>query len=334
MPFNVVKQPLIPAFFTLLVLLVVGLLRTTEPSLDSVTMDDGLRGAGLTLPALDRLLLVFQLRFPHLSHWIGGLLALYTGISLGRLTLRYNLYGTGTCLAISLYGVTLLGTMRSGEFFPAIVSSMLLMLAFKNYCLSYCNGFGFDRIFRGSLFISLLVLVYPAAAPLILLLFFVVRLFNRTTRELIVALAGLLFPIALLCYLNWALGGSLMAPLVNWYGAYMSGEWGGVVLHATLVEQIYCAVLLVVTLFSLALFRTNRYNVNTKARHILRLCGRLLLLTLCTFAMPAASTVSLALMAVPVTLLLPVLFIRVHQPLAQTLYPLLLAASVAALFVA
>lgn len=331
MPFNVAKQSLIPAFLSLLILVIIALCNTTE-SLVAGELRFGLTPEVLPIPSFGRWLQQFEGAHPILAHLIGAFLMLYTGTSLGRLTVRYNLYGTGTCLAIPIYGLAMLGAMQGGNYLTAIVCSTLLMLSIKNLCFSYRNGFGFDRIFRGALFLALLIWIAPAASPLVLLLTTVSKRFRRTTREMIVALCGLLLPIAVICYLNWALGGALIAPLRMWYAAFMEGSWGDAVLHATLKEQLFGGVMIALTLMGLALFSINSYNVNTKARHILQLCGRLLLLTLVTLAMPSASIATLALLSVPVTLLLPVLFIRIHQPIAQTLYPLLIVAAVASLF--
>lgn len=56
-------------------------------------------------------------------------------------------------------------------------------LAAKNYCRSYCNGYGFDAIFRASLYLGLLPLVYAPATPLVLILPLAILLFRRTFRE-------------------------------------------------------------------------------------------------------------------------------------------------------
>lgn len=331
MPLNVAKQSLIPAFLTLVVITTVALLTATEGSVVA-DLRPGLTPEVLPIPFWGAWLHNFQVAHPHISGWISGVLMLYTGASLGRLTVRYNLYGTGSCLAIALYGLAMIGTMRSGEYLTAVVTSMLLMLAVKNLCFSYRNGFGFDRIFRGAAYLTLLLLVEPAALPLLLLLPVVSNRFRRTTREMIVATAGLLLPIGALCYLNWALQGEFLAPLQLLYHIFMTGRWCGAPLAATLHEQIFFGVLMLVNLMALGLFGTNSYNVGIKARHILQLSSRMLFLAILTLLIPAASSATLALVVVPATLLMPMLFIRIHQPIARLLYLLLIVASLAFLF--
>ena len=62
------------------------------------------------------------------------------------------------------------GLAVGGDCLTTFAASALLALATKNFCRSYCNGFGFDAIFRASLYIGLLPLVATAAAPLLILL--------------------------------------------------------------------------------------------------------------------------------------------------------------------
>ena len=66
-----------------------------------------------------------------------------------------------------------------------------------------------------ALYLGLLPLVAPAALPLLLLLPLAVQLFRRTLRELTVALAGVLLPLFVLCYINWGVGGDFAAPLLE-----------------------------------------------------------------------------------------------------------------------
>lgn len=332
MQFSVARQPFVPAFLSLLLLTIVALSSATSGAVCG-DLYGGYAPERLPIPLFGVWLEHFQALHPTLARWIGGFLMIYTGASLGRLTLRYNLYGTGTCLAIPLYGLAMIGTIQSGQYLTDIVVSMLLMLSVKNLCMSYRNGFGFDRIFRSTLFFALLLMTEPATLPLLLLFPVAARRFRRTIRELIVALGGLLLPFAVLCYVNWGLGGELLAPLQVFVGMLTDGELGTALLNSTLIERIYLGTLIVLNLVAYALFRTNSYNVSIKARHILLLISALLLLTLLTAAFAPAVGVQIALLTIPTTLLVPVLFIRLHQPIAQTLYPLLVAGALAALFI-
>lgn len=319
MRFDLIKMPLIPAFLTLAVLLALGLWNlpaggsAAGPQLGFPP--EGLPPAPFG-PALD----AFAVRFPSFARILGALLLLFTGTSLGRLALRFNLYGISTCLSIPLYGALMLGALVGDGWFTAIVASTLTMLVLRNCCLAYRNGFAFDRLFRAALFLSLLLLTLPSAAPMLLLLPAAVIRFRRTGRELLAALGGLLLPAAALAYLNWAFGGSPAAPFeALWHGATQHA-WGAAALASTRFDRLCALLPALATLAALALFRGMRYTVGTRARHILYFTGRLFLLALLVWPMPGADAGALGLAAVPEAVLLPVLFLRIGRSPARALY--------------
>ena len=232
MKFDIARQPLVPAFLTLAALAVVAMWSAGGPAVSMAvqaghaagTVDIGRNAAGaLAVSSPGELLAQFQAAHPVWARWIAGLLMLFTGMSVGRLTVRYNLYSVGTCLAIPLYGAIACGLAVGGDCLTTFAASALLALATKNFCRSYCNGFGFDAIFRASLYIGLLPLVATAAAPLLILLPLAVMLFRRTLREVAVAVAGLLLPALTLCYVNWAAGGEFLAPVAEPGSAFIAG---------------------------------------------------------------------------------------------------------------
>ena len=232
MKFDIARQPLVPAFLTLAALAVVAMWSAGGPAVSTAvqaghaagTVDIGRNAAGaLAVSSPGELLAQFQAAHPVWARWIAGLLMLFTGMSVGRLTVRYNLYSVGTCLAIPLYGAIACGLAVGGDCLTTFAASALLALATKNFCRSYCNGFGFDAIFRASLYIGLLPLVATAAAPLLILLPLAVMLFRRTLREVAVAVAGLLLPALTLCYVNWAAGGEFLAQVAEPGSAFIAG---------------------------------------------------------------------------------------------------------------
>ena len=223
----------------------------------------------------------FEAHHPGGSRWIGGLLILFTGLCIGRLTARNNLYSVGTCLAIPLYGILLCG-IGDGAFLSSCAAPALLALATKNYARSFRNGFGFDAIFRASLYLGLLPLVAPAALPLLL--------FGR-----LLTCGPLPTPEALL----------------------------------PLPKLLFAGAAVVLGLLSTLFVFADRYAVGTKPRFILLFACITLILACGSLCSPAATAETVTLLAVPVTLLLPFLFVRVRRPIAAPLYAALLAVAVA-----
>ena len=210
MKFDIARQPLVPAFMTLFALAVAAMCAGI-PVPDTET-SGAVREA---LPLLGGQLARFQAAYPVWSKFAAGFMLLFAGMCTGRISIRYNLYTVGTCLPIPLYAIVACGIATGGNYLAGFAASMLLALATKNYCRAFCNGYGFDAIFRASLYLGLMPLIYAPALPLLLLLPLAVLLFRRTFREVVVATAGLLLPIFTACYVSWGSGAEFTAPLVT-----------------------------------------------------------------------------------------------------------------------
>ena len=318
MKFDIARQPLVPAFLTLAALAVVAMWNAGGPAVSMAvqaghaagTVDIGRNAAGaLAVSSPGELLAQFQAAHPVWARWIAGLLMLFTGMSVGRLTVRYNLYSVGTCLAIPLYGAIACGLAVGGDCLTTFAASALLALATKNFCRSYCNGFGFDAIFRASLYIGLLPLVATAAAPLLILLPLAVMLFRRTLREVAVAVAGLLLPALTLCYV-------------------IAGTPLSLFLSTPVQNLVLPGAVFLLDLTALLFFLSDIYALGTKPRLIFIFNISALLLTAAALCGPAATPATVALAAVPSAVLLPFMFVRIHRAIALPLYLLLLASAV------
>lgn len=331
MKFSVVRQSFLLAFVSLLALVVVAVYMAPA-GVAPADLRAGFSVEELPIAPLGEYLALFEASWPLLAKWIAGFLMLVAGATLARITIRYNLYAINTCLSLPLYGMVMCGAVMGDSVLTAVVGSLLMTWSVKNICLGYRNGFGFDRLFRGAMWLSILVLVNPTAAPLLVVLLFASMQFRRSTREQVVALCGLLLPPLTLCYLNWALGGDLYAPMVALYRLFLQGEWLELILTSATIDRLFFCVLSGATLMAALLFSVNSYALNTKARHVLNFICQIWLLSFSILLSPAASVDLLGLFAVPCTLLLPVLFIRIHYSIARILYPLLVAAAVVSLF--
>lgn len=208
MKFDIARQPLIPAFMTLFALAVAAMCA-------GIPVPDTSGAVREALPLLGGQLARFQAAYPVWSKFAAGFMLLFAGMCTGRISIRYNLYTVGTCLPIPLYAIVACGIATGGNYLAGFAASMLLALATKNYCRAFCNGYGFDAIFRASLYLGLMPLIYAPALPLLLLLPLAVLLFRRTFREVVVATAGLLLPIFTACYVSWGSGAEFTAPLVT-----------------------------------------------------------------------------------------------------------------------
>ena len=320
MKIDIARQPLVPAFVTLFALAVTAMWGGAGNGVSA--------GAPETMPLLGGALTRFQAAYPVWARLAAGFMILFTGMCTGRIAIRYNLYGVSTCLPIPLYAVVACGIFSGGNYLTAFAASMLLALAAKNYCRSYCNGFGFDAIFRASLYIGLLPLVATAAAPLLILLPLAVMLFRRTLREVAVAVAGLLLPALTLCYVNWAAGGEFLAQVAEPGSAFIAGTPLSLFLSTPVQNLVLPGAVFLLDLTALLFFLSDIYALGTKPRLIFIFNISALLLTAAALCGPAATPATVALAAVPSAVLLPFMFVRIHRAIALPLYLLLLASAV------
>ncbi len=331
MKFDIARQPLIPAFLTLAAL--------TAAAMWNIDVAQGLPPAAtpaadpafaITLPEAG--LRLFQTAHPLWSKWIAALLLLLAGTAIGRTGIRYNLYSVSTCLPIPLFGCLVSGVLLNDQFLAATLAAALLTLALKNYCRSFCNGFGFDAIFRASLYLGMLPLVDPAALPMLLMMPLAILLFRRTLREATVALAGLLLPGLLVAYINWGAGGSFTALFTHTAATFADGPLAGLFASLPLQELAVLGGMAVLDLLSGLFFLSDIYAVGTKARLIFIFIIGTLLLAALTLCGPAADAGTLSLLAVPSALMLPFMMVRTHAPVALLFYLLLLGGALGGVF--
>ncbi len=272
-------------------------------------------------------LTAFQVAHPSWSRLLSLFCMLYTGLSIGRLSVRYNLYAGNCYLAIPLFGMAACGMVCGPDYLVQYLSALLLTLSFKHFCLAFRNGYGFGGLFRASFYLGILALVSTPAIPLLLLLPLAVFLFRRTLRELAVALFGLLLPAFALCYIVWASGGDFGAPLADLFTAlYTHVGLPQDPSHATrtIFPLLLAGALLLLTLTALSIQLQHMYAVSQKARLILVFSICAFFLSLTTLLFPGAFAATAAFAAVPSALLLPIFFVRTQRDFSRVVYLLLL----------
>lgn len=332
MKFNIARQPLVPAFLTLAALTALAMwgIPTGGP-FNPESLSIPTHGQ-MAIPSIEELLAQFEGARPGWSRAIGALLMLFTGMSLGRLTLRYNLYSVGTCLAIPFYAALVTALAPNGNVLTPLLAATLLTLSVKNFARSYCNGYGFDALFRATLYLGILLLVMPATLPLIILLPIAIIRFHRTLREVAVALVGLLLPLFAFGYINWGAGGQLTAPGTLAVEALTNGSALTPVQSFGVEKLSAIGTVLLLDLAAIFFFLSDSYAAGNKPRAIFSFEIGVLILIVPTLLNPISTTGAILLLAVPSAVLIPFLVVRVHHLTALILYSILVAGSLVVLF--
>lgn len=274
MNFDISRQTLFPAALILLALAVCTIGVGTMPA-------GGGSGEALTA----RLLGDFMARHAVAGRSLLVVLALATGLTVGRTGIRYSLYPVKTCIGISLFGF--LGcAMAVGSDMPvAVVTAYCWARTLSHYLAALRNGYSFDRLFRGSMFLGAVPLLQPALTPLAAVLPLVLLLFKRTTREGIVASAGLLLVPLAAGYLCWACGlpfGEPLRPIVRAMHFDGTMPWTQLPLHTYPV----LGLTLLLVIYTLGCFVGDRHSTDNRKLVLIPLLFYLFLLCAALFALP------------------------------------------------
>lgn len=222
---DIARQPLVPAFLTLLVLggATAWSFAFADTSAAVVAADPAVGGLVLDMPA--RVVVDFQAARPGWARLLATLAFMLAALATGRMTLRHGLYGVSTCLAVPLAGLFMLGLLQGAGSLAVTTGALLLAYSTKNFARSFRNGYAFDALLRGGGYLGLLVVLFPATLPLAALLPFACLLFRRTLREAAVALFGAVLPLLLFAYVNWGPGGASPRRSRRWAGSSSATIW-------------------------------------------------------------------------------------------------------------
>jgi len=86
-------------------------------------------------------------------------------------------------------------------------------------------------------------------------------------------------------------------------------------------------VLLVMAMCAVTLIISDKYSLKVKARVAMRFNALMLLLLVGMFLLPSCTATQFALLAVPASMMLPLIFVRMGVGFTETLYRLLLLAA-------
>ena len=175
-------------------------------------------------------------------------------------------------------------------------------------------------------------LLVPAALPLYLLLPFAVLLFRRTVRETLVAIFALLLPVAVFVYVDWGAGEAMATASLRPLVAFATGVPLEFLCRLSLAVQLALGAMAGLALVASGLFLAHLYAVGSKARFILLYTLGVTVLTGLLVCMPSASPALFGLLAVPVAILAPLLFVRLRSAFAVPLYLLLALAALGSAF--
>lgn len=324
MNFSIVRQTLGQALIMLLVFAVI----TAVAGVTGTTLvpEQLPRGMALSLPG--EMLQHVEGLYPVVSSIVALVLFAAAGLATGRLTVRYNIYSSPTFMAMSLFAMVACGLSGGEDLLSNLVLAALFAFSCKNFSGSIVNGYGFDAIFCGAFYLGIMPLIDSGCAILLPMVPVALLLFRRTSREAVVALVGVLLPLMVFSYLNWAMDGDFRAPMYYILRAFSGDGFFDVVLAMPVQRWVLLGFVLLLSIVASGIFISGFFSMSTRSRYILIYHIIASIVVVAGLLLPAASDAQVVLLAVTSAVLLPVLFVRVRYFFAVVLYVVLAVLSV------
>lgn len=268
-----------------------------------------------------------QVSFPVPALIIVIAAALYCAYMTTRTTVRYELHVRRTYITMILF--TIMACMIfNGE---AWLRNWICMTLLLQTCLCYEHGFKrsyrFGEIFRGSFYLGLLPLIYAPAATLLLLMPAMIFLFNRPARELPSAIVGLALPTLMASYIYWAAGYDFGYLAEMTVAAIYAPSGYSLFGNIPMPELILLGVILFTLLMATGIYATSAGGFKFRARRIQLFNIFIFVLTMLSALLPGHDICSLALTAIPCSVIMPVFFTHVDTRISLSLYTAILALS-------
>lgn len=227
-----------------------------------------------------------------------------------------------------IYTMTAYGIYIPLNSVSAAIAPLLLIASCAEMIASFRRSYQFGHLFKSAFYLGILPMIYAPSAILILLLPVALVLYDRTLREVIVAVAGVLLPF-LLCSTGWWYAGESWGYLStqlyeNTISSGVSVSFFESITEAAITTKIYLCLYIALTLYSVFIIFRKLPTLRTRAKKIYHHFLWLLLFCLGMLFIPGGSIISLGLLAVPGCVIASTFFIRHSGWIYLCVYLLLL----------
>lgn len=263
---------------------------------------------------------------------VSFILTVAAGMIVGQTGGRNRLYPSQTFISMPIFGIVSCGIFISGDSVSSSATALLAALTLKYLCRGYLRERDLSAMLYAGLSIGTMLLVSPSGFAYVAAALSAMFILSFSARELFVLLSAMVLPVAGWCFGSWALGGDFVSPAMRiWYALF--AESGVDAFGNDAVAALTLCGLVGFTFFcSAMLFLANRFIVSVKSRGIFGFTLVLSLLSLSLLAFPSSGPAVFAVSAVPMSMMMPVLFIREGGRLTAILYLSLWAVFVLHLF--
>lgn len=137
---------------------------------------------------------------------IATLLIIVNSLLAARIVTRYSASVVRSFVPMVLYTIAACATtVQTGSAIPQL-TAMLLLIGASRLIHSFKRTLVFAPAFEGYFFIGIIPLLYPAALPIALISLLMMPIYERTPREWLAGIGGMVLPTVLCTWLWWLFG--------------------------------------------------------------------------------------------------------------------------------
>ena len=314
---SVATHNLLPITLTLILLAIVSALRGAIAPVEAETIANIptpvgalLQRAGASIPVLSTIA------------WI--ISVIYSGLCIGRCGIRFSIYPAYTIIGIPILGIVASCVMMSHEMLLSSATLLVATWAMK-YLLRYImvtDSYG--DLSLAMLYFGLLPLMFAPAAILYPCFALMMLLIKPHWRDWVTGITSLIFPLLALCYWSWCAGSGFSTPITECYFALIlpSGFTALSLIGGASFGVL--AIVAVMVVCSATIYLSDKYSLNGRARVAMRFIIVMIALATVMLLMPSSSATALSLLAIPVSSLVPLMFIKMKHSITQLLWRALL----------
>ncbi len=255
------------------------------------------------------------LRLPELGYITAFILLFACAYRIMRVFIRFSLAREKSYMPMLVCMLVSSGFCAGPALLKTIVSAFFLILATEKLIRSYKKERSNGYIFESAVMTGLAAVVYPPCVFFFLLVpvgLLVFRLFS--VREWVIALAG--FAVTAFLYAYGIFCFRLLSDARVPLGDIFWGLWGDAVRGGALpgttdisvIQWLFAIAVTVVMFFSLVSFVRNRRYMENRSEKAMVLYLAMLLIQTAMFLLPSHSLDQLPLLAVPLSVVVPVYF--------------------------
>ncbi len=301
-----------------------ALLFSVEPALEPKVMI----GAGLPLGGV---IYALDQWSPEFATVLLVVVVFVSSLLLAIFTSRNMIHFEKTYLPITLYLFTGVAMLCSAHYLNVFIAALLVIYSINIISGTFSRFGTASGIFNASLFVGLAPLFYAPSVVFVLSLPVALAMHRSDVRMWIVSLCGVLLPVAVCSYVEWAIG--------DGFWLAVNEMWTDIISPSTVswslpVSYIMLIALIVVMIIWSTVVCARTWN-STRPRAIKAISYNYwqLAISLLMFALPSRSIEMMAFVAIPVSVLLPAIFMRGGSRLASNVLYLVLILAVIAVSV-